>query len=59
MQEKLVERLNQLRSEFESGQKLLRDLEARQQNVRDTLLRIGGAIQVIEEMLPKDPPPAG
>lgn len=51
MQAQLVERLSQLKSEFESGQKVLRELEARQQDVRDTLLRIGGAIQVIEELL--------
>jgi len=51
MQAQLVERLSQLKSEFESGQKVLRELEVRQQDVRDTLLRIGGAIQVIEELL--------
>jgi len=51
MREQLSERLTQLKSEFESGQKVLRDLEVRQQDVRDTLLRIGGAIQVLEEML--------
>ncbi len=51
MHDKLNERLTQLKSEFESGQKVLRDLEVRQQDVRDTLLRIGGAIQVLEEML--------
>lgn len=55
MQERLVERLSQLKSEFESGQKVLRELEARQQEVRDTMLRIGGAIQVIEEMLQTAP----
>lgn len=51
MRDQLSERLNQLKSEFESGQKVLRDLEVRQQDVRDTLLRIGGAIQVLEELL--------
>jgi hypothetical protein len=51
MRDQLSERLSQLKSEFESGQKVLRDLEVRQQDVRDTLLRIGGAIQVLEEML--------
>jgi hypothetical protein len=58
MRDQLSERLNQLKSEFESGQKVLRDLETRQQDVRDTLLRIGGAIQVLEEMLKTegDPP---
>lgn len=51
MREQLNERLSQLKSEFESGQKVLRELEVRQQDVRDTMLRIGGAIQVLEEML--------
>ncbi len=51
MQERMQERLTQLRSEFESGQKVLHDLEQRQQEVRTTLLRIAGAIQVLEEML--------
>lgn len=50
-------RLNELKREFESGQKLLRELEAKQVEVRDTLLRIGGAIQVLEELLrPADRP---
>jgi hypothetical protein len=44
-------RLSELKREFESGQKLLRELEAKQVEVRDTLLRIGGAIQVLEELL--------
>ncbi len=44
-------RLHDLRREFESGQKLLRELEAKQSEVRDTLLRIGGAVQVLEELL--------
>lgn len=44
-------RLGELKREFESGQKLLRELEAKQVEVRDTLLRIGGAIQVLEELL--------
>ncbi len=57
MREQLSERLKQLRSEFESGQKVLRDLEVRQQDVRDTLLRIGGAIQVLEEMLKSEGSP--
>jgi hypothetical protein len=57
MREQLSERLKQLRSEFEAGQKVLRDLELRQQDVRDTLLRIGGAIQVLEEMLKSEASP--
>lgn len=44
-------RLLELKREFEAGQKLLRELEAKQIEVRDTLLRIGGAVQVLEELL--------
>lgn len=56
MRDQVSERLGQLKAEFESGQKVLRDLEIRQQEVRDTLLRIGGAIQVLEEVLKEAPP---
>lgn len=51
MREQLEERLNQLKAEFEEGQKLLADLEARQANLKTTMLRISGAIQVLEELL--------
>jgi predicted nucleic acid-binding Zn-ribbon protein len=53
MKQQLEQRLQSLKSEFESGQKMLADLEAKQANLRDTLLRISGAIQVIEEELSK------
>jgi predicted nuclease with TOPRIM domain len=55
MKEQLKQRLNGLKTEFESGQKMLADLEAKQANLRDTLLRISGAIQVLEEMLNETP----
>jgi predicted nucleic acid-binding Zn-ribbon protein len=51
MLDQLQQRLQTLKSEYESGQKVLADLEAKQANVRDTLLRISGAIQVLEEEL--------
>ncbi len=54
MKEQLEKRLNELKSEFESGQKTLADLEARQMNLRNTLLRISGAIQVLEEELARE-----
>jgi chromosome segregation ATPase len=53
MRENLEKRLQKLKTEFESGQKVLAELEAKQANVRDTLLRISGAIQVLEEELAK------
>jgi predicted nuclease with TOPRIM domain len=51
MREKLDQRLQSLKNEYEAGQKMLAELEAKQANLRDTLLRISGAIQVLEEAL--------
>jgi predicted nuclease with TOPRIM domain len=51
MKEQLEQRLRELTSEFEAGQKMLAELEAKQANLRETLLRISGAIQVLQEML--------
>lgn len=60
MKEKLEERLKKLKAEFESGQKMLADLEAQQANLKTTLLRISGAIQVLEELLsPEQASPIG
>ncbi|MBD2341673.1 hypothetical protein H6G64_32560 [Calothrix sp. FACHB-156] len=55
MKEKLEQRLQSLKTEFAAGQKMLADLEAKQANLRDTLLRIAGAIQVLEETLNETP----
>ena len=51
MKEQLEHRLNDLKAEFDAGQKMLAELEARQTRLRETLLRISGAIQVLEEVL--------
>ena len=53
MIEKLEKRLEELKAEFESGQKAMADLEQKQANLRDTLLRISGAIQILEEEIGK------
>ena len=62
MQQQIQSRIAVLKSEFETGQTKLRELELQQSRVRETLLRISGAIQVLEEMLASDkadeqPPP--
>jgi predicted nuclease with TOPRIM domain len=49
--QKLEKRLDQLRQEFASGQNQLAELDQKRANLRDTLLRISGAIQVLEETL--------
>ena len=51
MKQQLEQRLKELRDQFESGQKMMTELESKQANLRDTLLRISGAIQVLEELI--------
>jgi len=53
MKEQLGKRLKELKKEFEVGQKMLVDLDARRSNLGESLLRISGAIQVLEEELRK------
>ena len=51
MREQLEKRLKELKAEFESGQRKLADLEAQANSLRNMLLRISGAIQVLDEEL--------
>lgn len=51
MQAQVHQRLEELRSEFEAGQRMLAELDARRAELQQTLLRIGGAVQVLEELL--------
>ncbi len=53
MRDQLERRLNSLKTELETGEKMLADLDAKRANLRETLLRISGAIQVLEEELVK------
>jgi hypothetical protein len=54
MKQQLTERLQKLKQEQEAGQKMLADLDTRRLDLQQTLLRISGAIQVIEELLAND-----
>ncbi len=54
MKEQLVERLKELNNEFAKGPGVLKELEEQSRNIRDTLLRIRGAIQVLQEELTKE-----
>lgn len=53
MKDQLVQRLTVLKAEFEAGQKMLAELESKQAELRNTLIRISGAVQVLEEELAK------
>ena len=53
MREQVQKRLEELEAELDAGQKMLSALETKRDNLRQTLLRISGAIQVLEEELAK------
>jgi hypothetical protein len=44
-------RLEELKKEFETGQAELQKLDAQRVSLQETMLRISGAIQVLEELL--------
>lgn len=45
------QRLVELRQEYETGQAQMRALEQRTRDLRETMLRISGAIAALEELL--------
>ena len=51
MREQLQQRLEELKKEFDNGQARLQELDTQASRLRETLLRISGAIQVLEETL--------
>ncbi len=50
----LRKRLDKLRSESEKGQKQLIELQSQERDLQQNLLRINGAIEVLEELLEVD-----
>ena len=52
MREQMQNRLETLRKEFEAGGVELEKVEKQRAYLRDTMLRIEGAIRVLEEFLP-------
>jgi len=51
MRDRLHTRLGELKKEFTTGHARLQELEKQQVYLRETMLRISGAIQVLEELL--------
>lgn len=47
-------KLEALRGEYRAGEAMLTDLEQRRAQLRETMLRISGAIQSLEELLGED-----
>ena len=51
MIEKLKQRLEQLHGEYEAGQKMLVEFDAKRGNLAQAMLRIVGAMTVLRELL--------
>lgn len=51
MREQLQERVSALQADFERGNERLKEIENEADKLRETLLRIAGAIQVLTEEL--------
>ena len=51
MRELAEKRISELRDEQQKGQQVLTGLEGQAAELRQTLLRIAGAIQILEELL--------
>lgn len=47
-------RIKELKSEFEDGKKLLEELDMKRSSLGQTILRISGAIQALEELIPSE-----
>src|SRR5262249_35825100 len=54
IESRVRQRLQELRAEYDMGQKTLQELESQAGNLRATLLRIGGAGQALQEPLGED-----
>ncbi|AKQ66602.1 hypothetical protein A176_003514 [Myxococcus hansupus] len=51
MKDAIEQRLGALQAEYEAGQKMLAEMDAKRSQLTTTLLRIEGAMQVLREML--------
>ncbi|MFC5743224.1 hypothetical protein [Dyella tabacisoli] len=54
---RIEQRIAVLRQEYEAGQAQLRALEQRTRDLQNTMLRISGAITVLEELLSEEQAP--
>jgi predicted nuclease with TOPRIM domain len=56
MREEIQARLEELKKELETGRAELQKVEMQRTYLHETVLRISGAIQVLEELLTDGPP---
>jgi len=56
MHEQIQARLEELKKELEAGQSELQKVESQRTYLRETILRISGAVQVLEELLAQRQP---
>jgi hypothetical protein len=54
MRDRLTARLEELKKEYDNGRAVLAELEAKEANLKSTMLRIAGAIQVLEELIAQE-----
>jgi hypothetical protein len=54
MNEQIEKRLKALEEEYQSGRRMLVELEAKEAAVKGSLLRISGAIQVLREFVAQE-----
>jgi len=54
--EKTKSRIDELKAEFGAGQKMLTEMDAKHKELEMTMLRISGAIQILEEIIAPSAP---
>ena len=54
MKEQIEARINELKLEFEEGSKMLEELDMKRAGLGQTMLRISGAMQALEELIVKE-----
>lgn len=54
MQEKLEHHLKKFKTKFDARQRMLAEMEAKQNSLKQILLRINGAIQMLHEKLGRE-----
>ena len=59
MKKQMEKRLKELNAEYDTGQQMIAETEASLANMRASMLRISGAVQVLEEQLGLESPAKG